>query len=145
MVNLNDLYTAIQAILKNDDALSGYLSGGGNKIYIGRELPTVFALPAVQIVGLTDTLYVEGAISDIILRTNAYISANANGTIPHRRLSEILDRVYELLNNQPLTVTGGYVYGIFAENRDADALRDSDYRGTMARFLMGIEWRTIAR
>jgi hypothetical protein len=144
MVNLNDLYTAIRDALNADATFSDSI-GGSNKIFIGRDLPNSFISPALQITGMTDTLMEPADISNLIIRTNAYALGELSGTVPLATLSTILESVYQAIDDKPLTLTGGHVYVICVETRDADCTRDFDYDAKPSRYLMGIEWRIIAR
>ena len=146
MVDLGKIYEAIRDVLANDPDLMSALKGEGakSKIFIGREMPAVFVAPAVQIVGLTDTLTEPGDYSNIVFRINIYWGANINGTVPYEKLHYALNRVYDLLAIYQFDISGVRVFALFPETRDADAVRDFDYKEEPGRFLMGIEWRIMA-
>lgn len=119
-----DVLNAIKAVLDADSTLDGFLAvvGDQSKVVLGAERPKYSNLPVVHLFVLTRNIDTEIKQNQLSLRVMWFVSAMPDGSEDIEKLSDIGERIYDLLDDTLFTLTNYQVTVFAAESGESSAL-----------------------
>lgn len=142
MIKHSEIYTAIKDLFDDDSDLSEYVdrTTGNTKVVSGSAMPKLISFPAIQVLILTDNfINTSIELSDIVFNVNILTRCNMSGEIDDEA-EDIIQKVNDLINNQPVTITDGLQYVMFVESR----IPAFAYYESKDIFVEGLRCRMIA-
>lgn len=121
-VNDYAVLSAVKAILDGDAALDDLLdrTGAASKVILGVERPEYSHLPTVHLSVLTKEIAPEqDKLNQLVLRVAWFVNAKASAgkTEDVEALANIGERIYDLLDEQRLAISGYNVMRTFATSQ----------------------------
>ena len=141
MMNEHKTLTAVKKII-DDDAILKKLLGkqsGSTKVFIGDVEPTA-VFPYVTLVNVANPADFETSEGEMSLYVNVTVRTMTNGTVDSKKLSEILDRMADLLQDKQLVVDGHRVFKMYTTG----ILPTTRHLKRESAFLGGIECKIHA-
>ena len=122
-VNEHTILDAVKTILDADGTLDILLAvpSGGSKVVLGMMSPKLYSLPMIQLHFMTREINVETKVQMIMLRVAWFVEAKPDGTERTEVLADIGERVYDLLDDTVLSITGYHVDVLSAESGEGTA------------------------
>jgi hypothetical protein len=121
-IHAYDLLNAVKTKLDADSTLDGLLNVGDvSKVIIGAERPIAANLPCVHLSVLTRSIQTETKLNTLLLRVAWFVTQLEQGTEDVETLSDIGERIYDLLDDAPPTVTGYRIDAFVAESGETIA------------------------
>lgn len=122
-INEHTTLSAIKTLMDADGTLYQLLSvdSGGSKVILGQERPEAHNLPAVHLSFLTRSINSESKLNNILVRITWYVNALPGPLEDIESLSEIGERIYDLLDDNQFTISGYSVKVFTAESGETSA------------------------
>ena len=119
-----DVLNAIRVVLDADTTLDDLLAvvGDQSKVILGAERPKLSNLPVVHLFILTRNIETTTKQNQLSLRVMWFVSAKVGGGEDIETLSDIGERIYDLLDDNLFTLTNYQVTVCAAESGESSAL-----------------------
>jgi len=116
--------SALKTILDADSTLDTLLNvkGGSSKVIIGMERPDICAMPTVHLSFLTRNIDPETKMNNVLYRVTWFVSAYPDKKEDIDTLTNIGERIYDLLDDVLPTVSGHGVQVNVAESGESSAV-----------------------
>lgn len=117
------ILNAIKALIDADAQLKVLLAAkeGASKVTLGVERPPVANLPCIHLSIMTRDINPETKYNVLLLRVSWFVNQLPDGSEDTESLSDIGERIYDLLDDSPPTVSGYRIDLFSAESGEAVA------------------------
>lgn len=119
-----DVLNAIKAVLDADTTLDTLLAvvADQSKVVLGAERPKLSNLPVIHLFFLTRNIDTEVKQNQAALRVMWFVNVKPSGEEDIEKLSDIGERIYDLLDDNLFTLTNYQITVFAAESGESSAL-----------------------